>query len=100
MSAPSNSDATHVHFGFMWAIIEDCPCGCTNNDPDSVVIEDELSDVMDTLRHERKVSIRTILNALQVIQRRRGVIIHKRQESEGLKLSYTVVMLMSELVEA
>ena len=98
MRKPESTSASNVHFNFSWAIIQDCPCGCTVNDPDSVTIEDELSDVMDTLRHTQRVSVRTILDMLQVIQQKRAAVLHA--ESSGVTQSLTVTMLMTELVEA
>lgn len=95
---PESTSASHVHFNFSWAIIQDCPCGCTANDPESVTIEDELSDVMDTLRYTQKVGIRTILDMLQVIQRKRAAVLHA--ESNGITQALTVTMLMTELGEA
>lgn len=95
---PESTSASHVHFNFSWAIIQDCPCGCTANDPESVTIEDELSDVMDTLRYTQRVSVRTILDMLQVIQRKRSAVL--RNDSNGVAQALTVTMLMTELGEA
>lgn len=96
--SPNHEPSSHVHFAFSWAIIQDCPCGCTANDPDSVTIENELSDVMDTLRYTQKVGIRTILDMLQVIQHKRSAVLHA--ESSGITQALTVTMLMTELGEA
>lgn len=99
MSKSTNHEpSSHVHFNFSWAIIQDCPCGCTVNDPGSVLIEDELSDVMDTLRHECKIPVRTILDTLLTIQQKRAAVLHG--ESSGATQTLTVAMLMTELVEA
>jgi hypothetical protein len=63
-----------------------------------VTIEDELSDVLDTLRYTQKVGISTILDMLQVIQRKRSAVL--RNDSSGVTQALTVTMLMTELVEA
>jgi hypothetical protein len=63
-----------------------------------VTIEDELSDVLDTLRYTQKVGIRTILDMLQVIQRKRSAVL--RSDYNGITQALTVTMLMTELVEA